>query len=538
MALDFISERESEKQTSLDKARAQFYGLMQSEENAVTSHSAGVVAAKKRANQNQQIQQNAEKLDQDDGRLIFTLPWLEKKVKEHEKFIFQLEDLQNEVNDLMVDNEHLKVQVDEAQRIAVGASSNRLIGAGMVSVNGDQVGWRYDKESHGWFKVDGDKLWMYSGYIRNADTYHFVDSQVLTLSDTATHVYVSQSRSSLTTGIAQMVAMPDDTTSEYRWPILRLVRKDPGGGGDYTWETTNVYHTGDIPKKRFVCDANSPYGGRLKSLQKRGSADTHYDDGEIYEWHNPTTIAVDHADLMIVQDVGQADKPVRYFTTRVMSNFVENNLAASPGGLGQTYAYYYNTNHSIIHHQLNSTTGKASGDFDDGGGEENEDHDKRYWASYDIASSIDAKGFRTTGAVWESELHLSADGSTDSQYWTAAAQKVNVTGAIDIDAGSGIAIDAVNDITITAASLGITLTGTAFSGVASNGAASLTGSDNVVLTSVSEEIALLANTDIELIPTSDLKINGLIGWSGTVQVTQNGVTKDATITKGIITNVA
>lgn len=77
-------------------------------------------------------------------------------------------------------------------------------------------------------------------------------------------------------------------------------------------------------------------------------------------------------------------------------------------------------------------TGKSGG---------NTDHDDSYWHAYNDGSGVtghsafkDDHSYRTTGTLWTSELHLSADGSADSQYWTDTYILANVIGAINMTA--------------------------------------------------------------------------------------------------------
>jgi hypothetical protein len=89
-------------------------------------------------------------------------------------------------------------------------------------------------------------------------------------------------------------------------------------------------------------------------------------------------------------------------------------------------------------------TGKSTG---------NSDHDDTYWHAYGVyaTSYIDAKQYRTTSNIWTAQLHLSANGTTDSQYWTAAAILANVSGAISLTAGGKIEALATAGIELTAA---------------------------------------------------------------------------------------
>lgn len=73
------------------------------------------------------------------------------------------------------------------------------------------------------------------------------------------------------------------------------------------------------------------------------------------------------------------------------------------------------------------------------------DHDDAYLHIYNdgetghanfingLAAEDGDKEVRSVDPAWFSQLHLSADGSTDSQYWTAAAILANVTGAISLE---------------------------------------------------------------------------------------------------------
>jgi hypothetical protein len=67
------------------------------------------------------------------------------------------------------------------------------------------------------------------------------------------------------------------------------------------------------------------------------------------------------------------------------------------------------------------------------------DHDDSYHHAYNDGSGetghdtfVDDHDYRTTGDYWMAEIHLSADGTTDSQYWTAAKILADVTGAIEL----------------------------------------------------------------------------------------------------------
>lgn len=81
----------------------------------------------------------------------------------------------------------------------------------------------------------------------------------------------------------------------------------------------------------------------------------------------------------------------------------------------------------------------GSGDVGEGNSGGNTDQDDAYWHVYNDgvhAGFVDDKELRTVAALWMAGVHVSPDGATDPQYWTAAACCVDVTGAITLHAGT------------------------------------------------------------------------------------------------------
>jgi len=66
----------------------------------------------------------------------------------------------------------------------------------------------------------------------------------------------------------------------------------------------------------------------------------------------------------------------------------------------------------------------------------NTDHDDSYLHTYG-GDFYDNKEYRTTEAFWAGSLHVSPDGTTDTQYWTAAALQVEVANANIVSSTSG-----------------------------------------------------------------------------------------------------
>lgn len=97
--------------------------------------------------------------------MSFELPTIRQKLNQHDKFVFSIADLQDKTNDMISDMEMLKewLREKEASGGIGGGGGRDLDGAGMVYVEANQIGWRYDKESLGWYKANGDKLWVYDG---------------------------------------------------------------------------------------------------------------------------------------------------------------------------------------------------------------------------------------------------------------------------------------------------------------------------------------------------------------------------------------
>jgi hypothetical protein len=112
----------------------------------------------------------------------------------------------------------------------------------------------------------------------------------------------------------------------------------------------------------------------------------------------------------------------------------------------------------------------------------NIDHRPEFWYNYNDDSFVSARDFRTTGEVHADDFKIQDD--PDNNIWNAARLKVS-----------------------TSSSDGISLT--------SNG----------------------GPLTIDL-PSQSLQIDGNTGQSVTLQVTQNGTTRDITFTKGVLTNVS
>ena len=215
---------------------------------------------------------------------------------------------------------------------------------------------------------------------------------------------------------------------------------------------------GDIDDVVYVPDSNNPYDAaasspyttpaeyRFNSLELSPRANRHFRDLQIYNWDSPNVVTLATDDYFMFQDTSDNNKSLQYITAQGFLDWIEENLDLSDsvngGGIGDWL--HESSNWKNYHTNDNFTdigdgwaalgTGKSGG---------NTDHDDSYWHAYNDGSAIgghdafiDTKDYRTTGDVWAAELHLSADGSTDSQYWTAAAFLANVTGAFNLTAGA------------------------------------------------------------------------------------------------------
>ena len=107
----------------------------------------------------------------------------------------------------------------------------------------------------------------------------------------------------------------------------------------------------------------------------------------------------------------------------------------------------------VDHTELDFSGSGTAGVGCDGG---NTDHDSSYHRQYNDgvhANFIDDGQYRTTGNQWMAELHVSADGTANSQYWTASDVYGKVSGGITWDASTGgaLTLKAKNDSTWTTA---------------------------------------------------------------------------------------
>jgi len=500
-------------------------------------------AARRRIREQQEAAVNEAAQAGNDFRLDFQIPWLEKKVKEHDKFVFALTDLENKLEQLQIENEHLSVQIDEASRLAAGGGAGgNAMGSQMINIDQSGTFWRYDKEAFGWFKVDGTKLWIYPGKLRDVDTYYDIDSQALTLSDTGAYVYVRQNRVNGNTAIELQNTEPDDADSDFKWPLLKLLQRDPRGDGDYTYEPVKVYHTGDIHRKRLQPDGESPYpndgtvpGTKHFSLQIRKDGASHHWDAEMWQFHDNNSDSPRTVDSwgQTGTDTNKFEFATRYHTDTNANAVRYVNLqnfrakyadsarfAASADTVSGGYVYL----HSLEDHDDYSGSGggekaanrvvtavsagewewKLIGDAVTSDTGLINSFDSRWWPNTDYANP-DSHDYRTTGDVRAQKFRIQND---TANTWTANTFDVDITGNFTITNNS------TGEIISDGSKL--LINGGGASGLELQAAAAF----------------------VNLNPSGNLEINGTAGWSGTFQVTQSGVTKDVTVTKGIITDVS
>jgi len=256
----------------------------------------------------------AQKLDADEAFRVaeaaqFNHDWVNMKLNMadlQQRLPLQLNDLQGDVASLQAEADMLR-DVIAASQASEGTPMD-IQGGDMLPASGNVVTWDYKKESFGWKKVNADRLWVYNGYVRDIDTYHFVDSLAVTLTDTTAYAYVAQNRTTNATSIAVIASEPDDTTDSYRWPIARFVKTDVTGAGDYTWEPRKVYHTGDVTVPYIdiadVPDANSTNdvsGEKRYYSMEKSTRTGHVDEWQDYDWDDASTYQPNDSDFIVMR---------------------------------------------------------------------------------------------------------------------------------------------------------------------------------------------------------------------------------------------
>jgi hypothetical protein len=93
--------------------------------------------------------------------------------------------------------------------------------------------------------TEEEKIKIYEGYIRDGEEQWLVAEAEISLVEEEEYVYVYQNKSDrAVVGIATLSTMPADTSAEYRWPIIKLIKS--AVEGDYLWTVDKVFHTGDV----------------------------------------------------------------------------------------------------------------------------------------------------------------------------------------------------------------------------------------------------------------------------------------------------
>lgn len=196
--------------------------------------------------------------------------------------------------------------------------------------------------------------------------------------------------------------------------------------GRVGWDSTNsiidltdieIYHEGrvdigSVPGSASVDDLSININSGSQYQIKNWETAEHY------------TGEPDLDDYMFFKDTNDSGN-IKYMTWTSFISYLASDLGGSIDlSLNETYR------HAKLYEVLQAQMAGLT------------DHDPRYWPYYDIAVEqfIDNRGFRTAGSdanVWVSELHLSENGTTDTQYWTDAALWAEVTGSVTMKTGAG-----------------------------------------------------------------------------------------------------
>lgn len=246
----------------------------------------------------------------------------------------------------------------------------------------------------------------------------------------------------------------------------------------------------------------------LEFVSTDTSRTLHARDLQVFEWDDPTEQEPLAADLFVFQDVADAEKHLRYVTLDDLGEYISDYIepGSGEGSLVEKISDEQNLSNLIYHHNLDATANIGGADFDQGGGDINDDHDKRYFKFRLATGAAEDKDFDTLGSVTARDFFIE---DRQANTWGDAGFTVDVTGVFSL-------MDtALNEVTSSAAA-GLTL-------VAGIGTLTLQSAGDVALT---------PNAG------SDILYAGNAGETFTFQALVNGVTKDITVTKGGITNVA
>jgi len=333
---------------------------------------------------------------------------------------------------------------------------------------------------------------------------------------------------------------------------------------------TQDWTGGDIDDTSIVADSLSAFATVYRSIGLRGGNDTNTGKLQIFGWDTATATGSDlnDADLFPYQPSAN-DHQLDYISLEQISDKTAADLLLNDDWLGGIIDWI-NDGGGIDDKKAQHTVLDFVSDVAAGVGKSNgnTDHDDTYWRAF-LTGFIDSKTFKTSGLVASTNVatgsvaaaisatlggiysHLTAlasafqlhtAGTPDvDNLWNVSTLLAKTSGLISVETVDGaITIEAkgaANDLNLLSAAGDVKIT--------SDDDTDIEASESFIVnasTSIDMNTGGFANISaasyVNLDPTGDFKINGTAGWSGTFQVTQGGVTKDVTVTKGIITNVA
>ena len=324
----------------------------------------------------------------------------------------------------------------------------------------------------------------------------------------------------------------DDTTGLY-WVL-----------GKFTNEVWKQFWLGDIDDFMMIPDAASGTDGSSESDARNYSLD--YADNRTYSrhqyeledhgWTNPTEGTPTVNELIMFRAVNDAGWKKKYCTSTDLVKNVDwteiwEHITDDPDEgdtIGDTIITYLEGDfeHTKLLYSGYTTAlgvGKSLGGTD---------HDDVYWRAFNDSSGVadhdtwtDAKTYKTSGLLEITNTTEAGAGAGAILTAGGIFAEKNIAGLrLQLQDGTGTVDDFNRWDT---ASLYVVVDDFAY----------INAGDGFYVFA-NEIIQLNSAIDLELYIDGDFLMNGDAGWSGVYQVTIAGISKDVTVTKGIITDVS
>ena len=330
----------------------------------------------------------------------------------------------------------------------------------------------------------------------------------------------------------------DDTTGLY-WVL-----------GKFTNEVWKQFWLGDIDDFMMIPDAASGTDGSSESDARNYSLD--YADNRTYSrhqyeledhgWTNPTEGTPTVDELIMFRAVNDAGWKKKYCTSTDLVKNVDwteiwEHITDDDDTIGDTIITYLDGKfeHTKLLYSGYTTAlgvGKSLGGTD---------HDDVYWRAFNDSSGVaghdtwtDAKTYKTSGLLEITNTTEAGAGAGAILTAGGILSKKIISGKqFSLNDGAGV-LDEDNIWNI--ASSRQTVSG--LMRLESTASSVELHAKQGIGNWAEGQILLNAGTDINLVVAGDLTIDGFAGWSGVYQVTIAGISKDVTVTKGIITDVS